>query len=106
MKKRFYENFMKIEMSKKDVSNVEIYLNEELPIYSKIIVQFEEGFELEKFDEEPIPYDEFNENMACWVADYKKSQHIYYSISKSSFSNVVEYFNDYDCMIFQFKFIE
>ncbi len=39
MKKRYFENFMDIEMSKYDISNVEVYLNEGLPIYSKIVVQ-------------------------------------------------------------------
>lgn len=102
MKKRYFEDFMAIEMSERDISEVEVYLSEGLPIYSKIIVQFEEGFDIEQFEEEP-PYDEFNDDMACW--DFNASQHIYYSISEDAFKDVVNYFKDYDCMIIQFHFI-
>ncbi len=92
-------------MSEYDISNVETYLNEGLPVYSKILVQFEEGFDVDLETEDGVPYDEIAENINCWDSDDEKSQHIYYPTGKEAFAEVVEYFKDYDCMIFQFKFI-
>jgi hypothetical protein len=97
-----YENFAKIDYSNYDANNCSCYFPYEHTPYSKVIVQFEDNFNLKNREK---TYDELSEFVGGrYNADYERNQYIYYTNDSDAFDDIVKFFSNYKCNTYQLIF--
>lgn len=100
-----YVDFMTIIMNLDDLINVYTYVSHqfdedvEFDLYSKIVIQFSNESEYDKFIND-------NPDTDCYVLCHdwidNKYQYILYTLEEAAFEDVCEIFEKYECDIYQF----
>lgn len=99
-----YEDFMKIELSKKEAINVftgigfKYYKLENLMPYSKIVIQFNNEYDVDRFEN-----DEPDFNTYVFSSSLSGNlQYILYTCDNNAFNDVCNICAIYDCDVYQF----
>lgn len=99
------EDFMVIALSGYDKEHCRTFIDGENYdfIYSKIVVQFENVDDYERFEELEADTGTFT---LCHDTDEKRRQYIFYSIDNQAFKDISDIVSDYDASIFQFRILK